>query len=149
MTRFQAVRSGAEISISIADLLEQAAPALYNGANRVQTIREVKEVRQHKETIFFGLSVRQFVCAVLAVGIAVGVYFLLKTITGPETASWACIVAAAPVAVTGFFQYNCMTFEQFVWAYLKSQFLCAGPRVFQSENICCAALAKKGVHDYD
>ena len=85
----------------------------------------------------------------LAVGIAVGVYFLLKTITGPETASWACIVAAAPVAVTGFFQYNCMTFEQFVWAYLKSQFLCAGPRVFQSENICCAALAKKGVHDYD
>ena len=77
-------------------------------------IKIPKEVRQHKETIFFGLSVRQFVCAVLAVGTAVGVYFLLKTITGPETASWACIVAAAPVAVTGFFQYNGMTFEQFV-----------------------------------
>ena len=108
-------------------------------------IKIPKEVRQHKETIFFGLSVRQFACAVLAVG----VYFLLKTITGPETASWACIVAAAPVAVTGFFQYNGMTFEQFVWAFLKSQFLCAGPRVFQSENLYGAALTKKGVQDYD
>ena len=108
-------------------------------------IKIPKEVRQHKETIFFGLSVRQFACAVLAVGTAVGVYFLLKTIIGPETASWACIVAAAPVAVTGFFQYNGMTFEQFVWAYLKSQFLCAGPRSFQSENLYCAALTKKGV----
>ena len=78
-------------------------------------IKIPKEVRQHKETIFFGLSVRQFICAVLAVGTAVGVYFLLKTITGPETASWACIVAAAPVAVTGFFQYNGMTFEQFLF----------------------------------
>ena len=112
-------------------------------------IKIPKEVRQHKETIFFGLSVRQFACAVLAVGMAVGVYFLLKTITGAETASWACIVAAAPVAVTGFFQYNGMTFEQFLWAFLKSQFLCAGPRSFQSENLYCAALTKKGVQDYD
>ena len=107
-------------------------------------IKIPKEVRQHKETIFFGLSVRQFVCSVLAVGAAVGVYFLLKEIAGPETASWACIVAAAPVAVTGFFSYNGLTFEQFAWAWLKSQVLCAGPRVFRSENICCKALSRKG-----
>ena len=112
-------------------------------------IKIPKEVRQHKETIFFGLSVRQFVCAVLAVGTAVGVYFLLKTITGPETASWACIVAAAPVAVTGFFQYNGMTFEQFLWAFIKSQILCAGPRVFQAENIYYTLLHGKGGMDDD
>lgn len=29
-----------------------------------------KEVRQHKESIFFGLSARQFFCALFAVGIA-------------------------------------------------------------------------------
>lgn len=112
-------------------------------------IKIPKEVRQHKESIFFGLSARQFFCAVLAVGMAVGVYFLLKPIAGPETASWACIVAAIPVAVTGFFQYNGLTFEQFAWAYIKSQFLCAGPRTFQSENLYCSALNKKGAHDYD
>ena len=32
-----------------------------------------KEVRQHRETLFFGLSARQFFCSVLAVGMAVGV----------------------------------------------------------------------------
>ena len=112
-------------------------------------IKIPKEVRAHTETIFFGLSARQFICAVLAVAVAVGVYFLIKHVVGPETASWACIVAAAPVAVTGFFQYNGLTFEQFAWAWLKSQILCAGPRTFQSENIYCKALTRKGVHDYD
>lgn len=109
-------------------------------------IKIPKEVRAHKETIFFGLSARQFVCAVLAVGVAVGVYFLLERIAGKETASWACIVAAAPVAVTGFFSYNGLTFEQFAWVFLKSQILCAGPRSFQSENIYQTALTRKGVH---
>lgn len=37
-------------------------------------IKIPKEVRQHKETIFFGLSARQFFCAAVAVGLAVGVY---------------------------------------------------------------------------
>ena len=112
-------------------------------------IKIPKEVRQHRETLFFGLSTRQFLCAVLAVGTAVGVYFLLKNVIGQETASWVCIVAAVPIAVTGFFQYNGLTFEQFAWAWLKSQILCAGPRTFQSENIYCKALARKGVHKHD
>lgn len=107
-------------------------------------IKIPKEVRQHKETLFFGLSTRQFLCAILAVGTAVGVYFLLKNVLGQETASWVCIVAAVPIAVTGFFQYNGLTFEQFAWAFIKSQFLCAGPRVFQSENLYQEALEWKG-----
>ena len=37
-------------------------------------IKIPKEVRQHKETIFFGLSARQFFCAALGMGLAVGVY---------------------------------------------------------------------------
>ena len=76
-------------------------------------IKIPKEVHQHRETIFFGLSTRQFLCSVLAVGAAVGVYFALKGIVGQETASWLCILAAAPVAVTGFFRYNGLTFERF------------------------------------
>lgn len=42
-------------------------------------IKIPKEIRRHKETIFFGLSTRQFVCSMLAVGAAVGVYFATKT----------------------------------------------------------------------
>ena len=107
-----------------------------------------KEVRQHKETIFFGLSTRQFACVVLAVGTAVGIYFGLRGVIGQETVSWLCIVGAAPVAVTGFFNYNGLTFEQFAWAVLKSQFLCAAPRLFRGENYYYKALRhKEADHD--
>ncbi len=101
-------------------------------------------MRQHKETIFFGLSIRQFVCAALAVGIAAGVYLLLGSVIGQETASWVCILCAAPMAVAGFFQYNGMTFEKFLWVFLKSEFLCAGNRVYKSENFYYKLLAGKG-----
>ena len=94
-----------------------------------------KEIRSHKESIFFGLSTRQFVCAVLAVSLAAGIYLGLGGIVGKEAASWLCLLIAAPVAVAGFFHYNGMTLEQFLWAFLKSEILCAGPRVFDSVNL--------------
>ena len=73
----------------------------------------------------------------LAVGSAVGVYFVTKSWLGAESASWLCLLAAAPVAVGGFFNYNDLNFEQFVWAWFKSQVLFAQPRVFKAENIYC------------
>lgn len=106
-------------------------------------IKIPKEVHQHRETIFFGLSTRQFLCSVLALGVAVGVYFSLKGLTGQETASWLCILSASPVAAAGFFRYNGLTFERFVWAFLKSQFLCAGPRVYRAENLYLQAMPDK------
>ena len=106
-------------------------------------IKIPKEVHQHRETIFFGLSTRQFLCSVLAVGVAVGVYFSLKGLTGQETASWLCILSASPVAAAGFFRYNGLTFERFVWAFLKSQFLCAGSRVYRAENLYLQAMPDK------
>lgn len=107
-------------------------------------IKIPKEVRAHKETIFFGFTLRQFLCAVMAVGIAVVVYLGLGQFIGKETASWLCILCAAPVAMAGFFTYNGMTFERFAWAFIKSQFLCAGPRVFRAENIYRKAMGKGG-----
>ena len=93
-----------------------------------------KEIRNYKETIFFGLSMRQFVCAVLAVGVAVGLYFGMSRIADRETVSWVCIVGAAPIAAAGFFHYNGLTLEKFLWAWFKSEFLMAGNRVWKSEN---------------
>lgn len=106
-------------------------------------IKIPKEVRRHKETIFFGLSGRQFFCAVLAVAVAAGVYLGLGGVIGREMASWLCLLCAAPVAVAGFFQYNGLTLEQLAWAFLKSELLCAGPRVYHSENIYYTAWTGK------
>ena len=102
-----------------------------------------KEVRQHKESIFFGLSVRQFICSAFAVVIAAGIYLLLGNTIGKETASWVCILAAAPFAIAGFFTYNGMTLEQFVWVFLKSEILCAGNRPFIAENFHFKAMSRK------
>ena len=112
-------------------------------------IKIPKEVRQHRETIFFALSARQFLCALFAVGIAVAVYLSLGETIGKETASWACILAAAPMAAAGFFTYNGLTLEQFAWAFLKSEILCAGNRVFKAENIYYKALGRKEREDFD
>lgn len=41
-----------------------------------------KEVRNYQESIFFGLSLRQLCFALLAVAVAVGVYFGLRPVLG-------------------------------------------------------------------
>ena len=97
-------------------------------------IKIPKEIRQYKESIFFGLSARQFFCSLAALFIAAGIYLGLGRLIGRETASWLCIVLAAPFAAAGFFSYNGLTFEQFLWAVIKSELLFAGERKYISEN---------------
>ena len=124
----------------------------FSHESEVKVIKEVKipkEIRQYKESIFFGLSARQFFCAILAVGIAAGVYLLLGKVIGKETASWLCIVLAAPAAMAGFFTYNGMTFEQFLWAVIKTEFLFAGDRKYIGENLCYNSFNRKGRGDFD
>ena len=98
-------------------------------------IKVNKEIKNYKESIFFGLSFRQFLCSALALGAAVGVYFGLSNFLDKETVSWLCIVCAAPIAVTGFFNYNGLNFEKFIWAVIKSEVLCSGIRLYKSRNI--------------
>ena len=106
-------------------------------------IKIPKEVRLHKETVLFGLTLRQLLCSVLAVGAAVAVYLALGPVLGKETASWVCILSAAPFAVAGFFHYNGLTLEQFLWAWCKTNFLLAGRRLWHSENYLYALWEKE------
>ena len=81
-----------------------------------------KEIRNYTESMFFGLSLRQFIFSVLACGVAVGLYFLLRPHFGTETLSWMCILGAAPFALIGFVKYNGMTAEQFYGRGLNRNF---------------------------
>mgnify|MGYP001540758198 CR=1 FL=1 len=93
-----------------------------------------REIRNYTESMFFGLSLRQFIFSVLACAVAVGLYFLLKPYLGTETVSWVCILGAAPFAALGFVKYNGMTAEKFIWAWIKSEFLMPKKLVFHSTN---------------
>ena len=94
-----------------------------------------REIRNYTESMFFGLSLRQFIFSVLACGVAVGLYFLLRPYVGTETVSWVCILGAAPFAALGFVKYNGMTAEQFVWAWIKSEFLMPKKLMFLPDNL--------------
>ena len=94
-----------------------------------------KEIRNYTESIFFGLSLRQFIFSVLACGVAVGLHFLLRPRFGTETLSWVCILGAFPFAAMGFIKYNGMTAEQFVWAWIKSEFLMPKKLMFLPDNL--------------
>ena len=94
-----------------------------------------KEIRNYTESMFFGLPLRQFIFSVLACGVAMGLYFLLRPRFGTETLSWVCILGAFPFAAMGFIKYNGMTAEQFVWAWLKSEFLMPKKLKFLPDNL--------------
>ena len=109
-------------------------------------ILEVKinrEIRNYTESMFFGLSMRQFVFSVLAILVAVGLYFLLKPHFGTETVSWMCILGAAPFAALGFITYHGMTAEQFLWAWLRSELLEPKELRIEASNLYYEALKDK------
>ena len=99
-----------------------------------------KEIRDYQESIFFGLSTRQFICSLLAVGAAVGLYFGLRPLVGSEEVGWMCILGAAPFAACGFFKYHGMTAEQVAWAWFKSEFLYPKKLVFKSDSLYYEAM---------
>ena len=70
-----------------------------------------REIRDYHESMFMGLSLRQTLCSLLAVGAAVGLYFWLN-----------------PFALLGFVSYHGMSAEKFLWVWFRSEIL--EPRFF-------------------
>ncbi len=97
-------------------------------------IKVNKEIGNYTESVFFGLSLRQFIFSALACGVAVLLYFLLRGHFGIETLSWVCILGAVPFGVLGFVKYNGMNAEEFVIAWIKSEILMPKVLFFKPEN---------------
>ena len=98
-------------------------------------VRINKEVRNYQESLFFGLSLRQLLFALLAVAVAVGVYFGLRPVLGNGEIGWVCVLVAFPFALGGFFQYNGMTLERFLMAYIRSEFFMPKRLLFRSNDL--------------
>lgn len=94
-----------------------------------------KEISEYTESVFFGLSLRQFIFSALACIVAVGAYFLLKPYLHTEIVSWICVLLAVPFAVLGFVKYNGMTAEKFIIAYIKSEILTPKVLICKSRNM--------------
>ena len=94
-----------------------------------------KEIRNYTESIFFGLSLRQFICTVLGCALAVLLYFLFKPLLGLELTSWVCMLGALPFILLGFVKYNGMLLEKLLIAFIKSEILTPKELHFKAVNI--------------
>lgn len=99
-----------------------------------------REIRQFTESVFFGLSARQFIFSVLAVCSALTTYFWLEPEVGTERVSWICILCSAPFAFLGFFRYHGLSAEQFIRAWIRSEVLGQRRLLFLPESIFTEAL---------
>ena len=99
-----------------------------------------KEIRDYQESIYFGLSTRQFIFSIVAIVVAVGVYFSLRYILGTETVSWVCILCATPFAAMGYFRYNGLSFEQFIRVWIRSQIQMPQQLTYHTDNFFAAAI---------
>lgn len=76
-------------------------------------IRIPKEIKNYREKLFFGLTLRQCICAGIALLICVPLYIWGHHFLPQEAISWIVVFIAVPLMLTGFFRYNDMAFEQF------------------------------------
>lgn len=97
-------------------------------------VKVPRDILKYEEALFFGLSLRQFLFSLMAVGIAVGAFLLANPVLGTETASWICMVAALPFALLGFVRYNGMTADQFLKVWIRSELLFPKVLVFRGDN---------------
>ena len=94
-----------------------------------------REIREYTESMYFGLSLRQFIFSVLACVVAIAAYFISRPLFGLEVASWLCVIVAFPFAIMGFVKYNGMPAEKFFIAWFKSEFLIPKKLTFRNSNV--------------
>lgn len=92
-----------------------------------------KEIKDFNETMFFGLSVRQFIFAILACAAAVGIYFGCRPFFGTEILSWLCMMGAVPFIIFGFVKYNGMPAEKVIKAWIRSEIMMPRYLLFKGE----------------
>ena len=107
-------------------------------------IKVPKEVRQYHESIFSGCrcgsSDARLPLWEQRWGCILDVWIRLER----KRRAGYVFLGAAPLALAGFFTYNGMPLEKFLWAVFKSQVLRARPRVFRAKNYWYIFFCEKG-----
>ena len=99
-----------------------------------------KEIRDYTEGVYFGLNLRQLFFSVIAIGVAVTVYFMLRERFAIGTLSWICILCAAPFAAIGFIKYHGMSCEKFILSFIRTAILMPGELALKPANLYYAML---------
>lgn len=105
------------------------------GVGSLIEIRIPKEIKEFKEKLFFGMTIRQLVATIVAIGINVPLYIKGKEYLGDDLTSWLVIIIAIPISLLGFFKYNQMPFERFIKVMLEFHFILPQKSSYKTENL--------------
>jgi hypothetical protein len=108
---------------------------MYTNGGHMIEVRIQKEIRTYKEKLFFGLTLRQLLCTIIAFAINIPLYWYGRDIVGADTASWVAILIAMPIFLIGYFNYNGMTFEQFLKTVIQQELVYPQKRKYQTANL--------------
>lgn len=93
-----------------------------------------KDIREYKEKIAFGLTVRQLISFILIAFICLPLYFFGNKIMSEDIISWLVIAVAFILGMIGFKKVNGMPFEKYLKTIIKSEVLYPNKTVFKSSN---------------
>ncbi len=97
-------------------------------------IKSNQDVREYKEVVYFGMTLRQLIFSGLAGAAALGVYLLCNRRMSMEAVSWLCVAAAVPFGAFGFVRWHGMPFERIIGVFIRSRLVLGRPLFFRPEN---------------
>ena len=97
-------------------------------------IKSNQDVREYKEVVYFGMTLRQLIFAGLAGAAALGVYLLCSRRMSMELVSWLCVAAAVPFGAFGFVRWHGMPFERIIQVLIRSRVTLGRPVFFRTDN---------------
>lgn len=71
-----------------------------------------KDIQNYKESVVLGLNARQLIFSVVSLVVGGGIVLLSYPYVGLTTSAYIAIPAVAPIALSGFYSYNGMTFME-------------------------------------
>lgn len=96
-------------------------------------VRVPKDIRKFKGR-FYGFTVREIVCIVLAIAICVPTYIFGRNYVKEDELEWAILFIAAPFAFIGFYSKNGLPFEKYIIAILKHQLIFPQRTLYKTKN---------------
>ena len=81
-----------------------------------------KDIDRCKESVVLGLTARQLIYSIVSVVIGGGIVLLVYPYVGLTTSAYIAIPVIAPIALTGFYSYNGMTFMEMMKRKLHFSF---------------------------
>ena len=84
-------------------------------------VRVPDEIKDYKESIVAGLSIRQLVCGAIALGCGIPTFLLLKNFSN-DLATYATMAVTVPAFCVGFIKKDGYTFEKYIKIRFKAMF---------------------------